>query len=292
MTEDEFLEQWRRERPAIEAWGGFVAEKLMAEIAPLVSPVRADIFIRMPVKLRIKKDNSLLNKAFYRGKNYDDPLRDITDKVGVRFVVLLEKDVNIVCKAIEMSDGWDLSKDRDYESERDRAPYAFLYQSKHYIVRCREDKILKGLRVEAGTPCEVQVRTLLQHAHSEVTHDTIYKPSVVKTAKMERAAAKAMALVEATNDYFEKLMELIEASVQPNRKLSDEMIALYRDLVGIEPEPTNAEGLLNDAYEPFADDQPVDTVRRFIGEKQFVISRVKERASSKLLFRQPSVQRG
>jgi hypothetical protein len=27
---------------------------------------------------------------------------------------------------------------------------------------------------------------------------------------MDRAAAKAMALVEATNDYFEELMELIE----------------------------------------------------------------------------------
>ena len=50
------------------------------------------------------------------------------------------------------------------------------------------------------------MRTLLQHAHSELTHDTIYKPSVVQTPAMLRAAAKSMALIEATGDYFEELV--------------------------------------------------------------------------------------
>jgi putative GTP pyrophosphokinase len=288
MTEEEFLERWYRERPIVEAWGKFVAQKLMEEIASLVSPVKADIFVRIPVNPRLKQDGSLVTKAFYRGKDYQDPLVDITDKVGVRFVVLLAKDIPIVCKALVESAVWEWSKDKDYEKEIEEAPYEFKYQSVHYIVRCRGTNI-GGVAVAAGTPCEVQVRTLLQHAHSELTHDTIYKPTVVQTADMHRAAAKAMALIESTNDYFEELMELIETSVQSNKELSKQMTALYRELVGVDPDPTKAEGLLNDAYAPFATDKPLETMLQLVSERPFIIERIKERAPGKLLFRQPSI---
>jgi putative GTP pyrophosphokinase len=98
-----------------------------------------------------------------------------------------------------------------------------------------------------------------------------------------------MALVEATNDYFEQLMELIEKSVEPNKELSKQLAELYRDLIGADPDPTKAEGLLNDAYAPFAGDNPANAVHHLIGEKPFLVDRIKERAPSKLLFRQPSV---
>jgi putative GTP pyrophosphokinase len=106
---------------------------------------------------------------------------------------------------------------------------------------------------------------------------------------MHRAAAKAMALVEATNDYFEALMELIEKSVASNKELSEQMAALYREVIGVDPDPTKGEGLLNDAYALFAGDDPVEAVRQFISEKPFVVDRIKERAPVKLLFRQPSI---
>jgi putative GTP pyrophosphokinase len=289
MTEEEFLERWYRERPIVEAWGKFVAHKLMAQIGPLVAPLAADIFIRIPAKPRLKSDGSLVTKAFYRDKNYKDPLSDIHDKVGVRFVVLLAKEIPIVCKAIEDYPEWDWSKDKDYEQERASAPYEFGYQSVHYVVRCRGEKHVGDVTITAGTPCEVQVRTLLQHAHSELTHDTIYKPSVVNTPDMHRAAAKAMALIESTNDYFEQLMELIDRSAQPNKDLSKEMVTLYRELVGIEPDPTKAEGLLNDAYASLVGEKPADAVRQFIADKAFIVERIKERARSKFLFRQPSI---
>lgn len=289
MTEEEFLERWYQERPVVEAWGKYVTQTLMEQIAPLVAPVQANIFVRIPVIPRLKQDGSLVTKAFYRDKNYKDPLNDITDKVGVRFVVLLAKEISIVCDAIENCREWEWSKDKDYEAEQKNAPYEFRYQSNHYIVRCRGEKIVGGVTVAAKTPCEVQVRTLMQHAHSELTHDTVYKPSVVQTPQMHRAAAKAMALVEATNDYFEGLMELIEESVELNKELSKQMSALYLELVGVNPDPTKAEGLLNDAYEPFASDRPIEAIRQFICEKPFVIDRIKERAPVKLLFRQPSI---
>lgn len=66
-------------------------------------------------------------------------------------------------------------------------------------VRCR-GRDIGGMTVTAGTPCEVQVRTLLQQAHSELTHDTIYKPRVVQTPDMHRAAARMNSRVCSKND--------------------------------------------------------------------------------------------
>lgn len=62
MTEEEFLERWYRERPIVEAWGKFVTQKLMEQIAPLVAPVKADIFIRIPATPRLKQDGSLISR--------------------------------------------------------------------------------------------------------------------------------------------------------------------------------------------------------------------------------------
>jgi putative GTP pyrophosphokinase len=109
MTEEEFLSRWYQERPSVEAWGKFVAQKLTEQIAPLVAPVSADIFVRIPAVPRVKGDGSILTKAFYRGKNYADPLNEITDKVGVRFVVLLDRDIATVCRAIEECEEWEAS---------------------------------------------------------------------------------------------------------------------------------------------------------------------------------------
>jgi putative GTP pyrophosphokinase len=216
-------------------------------------------------------------------------LVDITDKVGVRFVVLLAKEIPVVCEAIEKCSEWEWSKDRDYEAERKLNPYEFQYQSDHYIVRCRSDKKVGDVTVTSGTPCEVQVRTLLQHAHSELTHDAIYKPNVAQTPEMKRAAAKSMALIEATNDYFEQLMELVEQRIEPSKELSRQMAGIYRELIGSEPDPTTAEELLNDAYVPLVGISPVEAIRQFIRDKAFVADRIRDRARSKLLFRQPSI---
>jgi putative GTP pyrophosphokinase len=290
MTEDDFLKRWSDERPMYEAWGKFVASSLVEGLRPLVSPVSTDVFIRIPVMPRLKSDGSFITKAFYRTeKNYTDPFAQITDKVGVRFVVLLGSQIPTVCRSVEMSNAWDWSKDKDYEEEIAKAPFEFRYQSVHYIVRCRGDRTLNGQSVVAGTPCEVQIRTLLQHAHSEMTHDTIYKPSVKGTPAMLRAAAKSMALIEATNDYFEELVKEIDAVVSANRKLSDDLADIYRVAIGKAPDPTRAEGLLNDAFATFSGDKPVERVNALLADKPFIKGKIAERSAHKHLFRQPSI---
>ncbi len=156
--------------------------------------------------MRVKDTPSLIGKAFYRGKNYNDPYNDITDKVGLRFVVLLGNEILEIDKIIQCHEKWNCSKDRDFEQERLDTPLAFDYQSMHYILKANQMiDCGNGIIIPVGTPCEVQVRTLLQHAYSQLSHSRIYKPSFDPTAQIKRVVAKSMALLEATDEYFEEV---------------------------------------------------------------------------------------
>jgi len=291
MTEEEFLARWDSERPMYEKWGAFVATCLVKDLGPLIAPASTELFVKLPITPRLKTGGSFITKAFYNTKRktpYQNPYDEITDKVGVRLVVLLPTQISKVQAALEHCDLWEFSKDRDYEQEIAQKPYVFEYQSVHYVVRAKNDIDVEGTTVRKGTPCEVQIRTLLQHAHSELTHDTIYKPSVEKTPQMERAVSKAMALIEATSDYFEDVARLIEGLTSPSRKLTEELIHLYRERVGLAPEPTKVDGLILEAY---GSDDPalVDNLREFLSSKDFLAERIAERAKTKMLFRQPSI---
>jgi putative GTP pyrophosphokinase len=98
-----------------------------------------------------------------------------------------------------------------------------------------------------------------------------------------------MALIEATSDYFEQLVNEIREAVGSAKSLSQELAVVYKETIGADPAPTKAEGLLNDAYARLAGENPVEAIQQFIAEKAFVAERIKERARSKLVFRQPSI---
>ena len=192
--EAELLDRWRSECPVYEAWGAFVSEALTAAVAREIHPASVELFFRIPLKHRTKEDASLLAKAFHRGKSYANPYEQIEDKAGVRIVVLFAEEIRTVERAIQASDQWTAAKARDFEEERARRPFEFDYQSLHYIVRSKPGLSREGVAIAADIPCEIQVRTILQHAYSELTHDTIYKPSVQAEPEVKRAAARAWRL--------------------------------------------------------------------------------------------------
>lgn len=289
MTEEEFIQLWARERPMYEAWGHHVVNRVLDALAPQISPLAADVFLRLPPKARLKADASFLEKAFYRAKQYQDPYREITDKVGVRFVVLLTDQIAIVERAIVDCNDWDASKDRDFEKEQDENPIQFDYAAVHYVVRCKADTQVADIVVAAGTPCEIQVKTILQHAYSELTHDTIYKPKVQATPLMRRTAAKSMALIEATNDYFQQVVAQVEGVTAPSKSLTDELSKVYKSRLGADPEITRAEGLILQAYEDIAGENVMQRLGDFLDGRPYVAERVRERGVSKLLYRQPSI---
>jgi ppGpp synthetase/RelA/SpoT-type nucleotidyltranferase len=285
-----FVARWHRERPAYEAWGRHVSASTTAALAPIVDPVPTSHFLKTAVQPRLKDDQKLIEKAFFRKKPYADPYADITDKVGTRFVVLLGSEVAKVEAALTSHRDWTCSKDRDYELEQCENPLQFDYAAVHYVVRNTQALTSDGIEIPAGTPCEVQIKTLLQHAYSELTHDTIYKPQIEATPGMRRSAAKAMALLEATNDYFEKVASDVANILAQVRNVTADLSETYRTLVGIEPRPSVLEGMLLDAYDRLATDNYIDQIRALIAKKPFIADAIRKRVGeSNPIFAQPSV---
>jgi len=196
MTEKEFISKYDNEKSIYQEWGNYVLELILSKVKDINFPIEP--------KVRVKDIDSLIAKAYYRGKEYKDPYNDITDKVGLRFVLLLGSELSVIDNIItnETSD-WVASKARDFEEERLNEPLAFDYQSMHYILTSKID--ISGTRVPKGITCEIQIRTLLQHAYSELSHSRVYKPSFDPSQKVKRVIAKSMALLEATDEYFEEV---------------------------------------------------------------------------------------
>ncbi|MCY1672134.1 hypothetical protein OVA07_14090 [Novosphingobium sp. SL115] len=290
--EAEFLERWAKEKPAYQAWGNFIADSLKAALRPLIA-VDVDYFLKVPVHPRTKESHKLIEKAFYRpGKNYADPYSDITDKVGIRFVVLLGTDIRLVEQALTGLPRFVFSRDRDHEEEQAARPIEFDYAAVHYVVRPSVDITINDVRIPADTPCEVQIKTILQHAYSELTHDTIYKPQIQATHVMRRNAAKSMALLEATNDYFERVDRDVKEALASVRDITRAASEVYRHALGLEPKPSGLEGLLAGAYEEEYDGQAEYTaaVKDLIEAKPFLPELIRSHLESKNpIFAQPSI---
>jgi len=287
--EQDFLARWQADQHAYRAWGEHVSQSIEEALTPLIAPTRVDYFLRTAVKPRLKDGAKLVEKAFYRNKNYSDPYTDITDKVGTRFVVLLGRDIQRVVEAVNSFSGWTISKDRDYEEEQKENPIAFDYAAIHFVVRPDEEIEHNGVLISPGTPCEVQIKTLLQHAYSELTHDTIYKPQINATSSMRRNAAKAMALLEATNDYFEKVQDEVEDALTNVREMTANLTSIYQEFVGCAPKPSILEGLILEAYEANAGEY-IPEIRNLLERKSYLIPAIQRRIQEQNpIFFQPSV---
>jgi len=289
MTEEEIRLLWEAERKIYEAWADFIKTKITSYLATILPDVEVDYFLKVPVSPRSKELKSLVDKALFRNKTYANPYQDITDKVGMRFVVLLSDDIRIVEKAILDIKDWDASKDRDFEDERRERPLEFAYQSLHYVLRAAKEFKHGDITIPASTSCEVQIRTLLQHAHSELTHDTIYKPQKTASPEVKRTIAKSMALIEATDDFFLLAMQELNNATQLEREAMKTLSQIYLGKVGLTPEAEKSNLLILDSFKEKLTPDLANRINAFIEQKGYVTTKIAKRAETQHLFRQPTI---
>lgn len=99
MDKDVYIARYKKEIPLFQAWGEYVTNTIVQSL--IDDGIDISKFLEIDPKPRTKEVESLIAKAFFRNKNYNDPYKDITDKVGTRFVVLEISGIEKIERIIE-----------------------------------------------------------------------------------------------------------------------------------------------------------------------------------------------
>lgn len=210
MKSDELRNAFRERVPILEVFGKWVTEQVLIEVKELLGAGYSEYFFKVTPRHRVKDVEGFVEKSNRAGKSYTDPLKEITDQVGTRFVVLLHDHSQIVNRAIQAVPCWNLTMAKDIEDLRLSNPHHFDYESYHWTVSPKVAMEIEGSMVGPDVSCEIQVRTLLQHAYAELAHSTIYKPRTTAKPEVQRIMARGSALIETTDGVFQLVADEIE----------------------------------------------------------------------------------
>ena len=289
MDINEFREFLQTHRAAYEAWGKFVSEEINSALRNSLGDEKAALFLKIHSEPRFKTIASALGKVSRKG--YDNPVVQMTDLIGVRFVVLLSTEIKTISSIIENCEKWDSTVSKDYESEIDVNPKIFDYQSRHYEVRPKTQFDYCGENITPEMCCEVQVRTLLQHAYAELVHDSVYKPSSDVPKSAERQIARSMALMETTDDLFCKTMEILADNSKERNEILDFLSKYYADKIGKEyiEDDIHVNFSVIDTFKEHIDKNLPNKIHSLISEKKYIPARIISRVESNPLFTQSCI---
>jgi putative GTP pyrophosphokinase len=279
---EEFRQHLLDRRQELEAWGRFV----MARVRRDLNPAQVSLQI---VASRAKEIESAIGKIVR--KDYREPLAQMTDLVGVRFVVLISPQIDPIASIVESCSDWTATLDRDAGQEIMAAPETFGYQSKHYVVRNKADLEFEGQVVKAGLLCEIQIRTIMQHAYAEITHDSIYKPSAGKIPpQAKRFVASSMALIETADHLFCETMRLLEIENRPRNQLWQGLMDLYDSKLGDKglgyDEKLNLAVL--DQLAEYQTDTALEEIKFLFQNRDLLIQKIRGRIASDPFWSQPT----
>lgn len=157
---------------------------------------------------RVKSESSLIGKLELKGTKYKS-LSDITDIIGLRIITFYPDDVDKVASAVDRlyEVDWDHSVDKRKFHELD----SFGYLSLHYVCS------IPGMPY----PMEIQMRTLLQHAWANMSHDTGYKTNVEIPKKYIRNMNRLAGMLELADEQF----SLIRTEITNYRRRMQALVA-------------------------------------------------------------------
>ncbi|MBQ7734312.1 MAG: hypothetical protein IJT61_00035 [Bacteroidales bacterium] len=191
------MDEYRRQRPLMLEVESRITKRLHEYLAA------TDIVVAA-VESRVKSEDSLAGKLELKGYKYKS-LADITDIVGVRIITFYLDDVDVVASAVERL--FEVDWENTVDKRRLQALDSFGYQSLHYICRMPDMPCETEGSSSDGKPFrfEIQMRTLLQHAWSNMNHDTGYKSGVEIPREYIRNLNRIAGMLELADEQFSRI---------------------------------------------------------------------------------------
>ncbi|MBC7276223.1 DUF429 domain-containing protein [Nocardioides sp.] len=148
---------------------------------------------------------------------FADPLRQITDQIGLRVITYVHSDVQAVVDLL--GDQVMVHDDRDM-GEETASEGRFGYASRHLLVSldpAREGQAAYELL--RGRQAQIQIRTVLQHAWAEFEHDIRYKGTIPSehVPDFDRRFTLAAGLLELADREFSTIRDRLREGVTAAR---------------------------------------------------------------------------
>src|SRR5258708_37915266 len=199
-------QEWGARYSAYHDWYQWQTERLEGRIIALLGTAEMDVF---NVEARTKEVHSFIGKIEARnsGKEakFGDPLREITDLVGVRIITYYREDVDAVGEIIQ--ENFQVDKATTVDKAGDEVD-RFNYRSVHFIVRTSPPTSdTRDWGPYADVRAEIQVRTALQHAWSAVQHKLDYKSEIAIPKELQRRLFMLNAVIESADVEFSRLRD-------------------------------------------------------------------------------------
>lgn len=155
---------------------------------------------------REKDPEKLREKIAREGVVPDALLNDIRDLVGVRIIAYFPSDVDKTVPLIEKE--FDIDSRHSMDKRLSSDPAIFGYASVHSVIELRPEMLkLPEYALFDKMKCEIQVRTILQHAWVEIEHDVVYKSLGEIPFRVRRRFACLAGLLEIADREFESLRQ-------------------------------------------------------------------------------------
>ena len=150
------------------------------------------------------KESKSFNKKISKVEKEYTKLTQITDISGARIICLFADQVDEIAKVI--GDNFTIYPDLSVDKRAILDPDRFGYLSLHYVVTLTKERVeLQEYKRYDGLFCEIQIRSILQHAWAEIEHDLGYKSNVEIPRELKRRFYRLAGLLELADDEFDNL---------------------------------------------------------------------------------------
>ena len=189
-----------------------IYEQFSSEMEEIISKIlESENIPYQSISYRVKDKDSYLRKS--KNNKYTNPIEEIMDISGIRVIAYTNLDVQLICDILKreflVDEENSINKAEILDTDR------VGYLSIHYILQLNDNRInLPEYKKYKGLKCEVQVRTLLQHAWAEIEHDRNYKFAGVLPNQIKRRFHLIAGVLEMMDSEFDKLSLEIDQYTQ------------------------------------------------------------------------------
>ncbi|QWH38135.1 hypothetical protein EXW53_15185 [Bacillus mycoides] len=213
---EEVVNWYRSNKPLYEA----LANKVEGIIKDVLNQDGLTYYL---ITSRAKELDSFTKKA--KKDKYSDPKNEIKDLAGIRVITFVRSEVEACKNAIKplfkIDDNHSVDKGKALGIDK------VGYRSVHFVAELTEDRLnLPDFKHFEGMCFEIQIRTILEHAWADISHDRNYKFNGVLPQEndIQRRFSLAAATLELVDREFDSLSSEIESyknSVKRNANLGN-----------------------------------------------------------------------